>query len=478
MKSSFDENMNGQSLPAGFIESLKNHLPNIVITDQEKLEKFLFEERGIYHGEAQIVLVPSSTEELAEAVKYCAAAGVPIVPQGGNTGLVGGAVTRGGEVLVSLSKMNKISDIDPVNYTITVEAGVILADVQNAAAENGCLFPLSLGAEGSCTIGGNVASNAGGVGVLKYGNARELTLGLEVVLPDGRVWNGMCPLFKDNSGYSLKNLFIGSEGSLGIITKVILKLFPKPEQIQTAFCALPSVGAALDLLSLARRFSGDHVSAFELMSDFSLKIVCDHASGVMPLQDRAPWYCLIELSTPRPGTDMREIFEGILENAFEKHLINDAVIAESLEQSARLWQLREMMPEAQKKFGGSIKHDISVPVSRVPEFISTAEKAVSDYMPEINICAFGHVGDGNVHFNLSQPEGMEKAKFLEHWNRVNDIVHPIASQLNGSISAEHGIGLLKVEEIKTYRSDVEQDLMREVKRIFDPLNLMNPGKFI
>ncbi|MBO0906182.1 FAD-binding oxidoreductase [Jiella sonneratiae] len=449
-----------------------------ILTEAGERERYLVEERGLFRGEAGIVIVPESAADLAKAVEICAAAGVGMVPQGGNTGLVGGSVTTEAEVLVSFRRMNRIRAVDPTNFTITVEAGAILADVQAAAAERGCFFPLSLGAEGSCTIGGNIASNAGGIGVLKYGNTRDLTLGLEVVLPDGRIWDGMRPLHKDNSGYSLKNLFVGSEGSLGFVTAAVMKLFPRREQIQTAYCALPSTKAALELLALARRRSGDEVTAFELMSEFSLSIVCAHAGGQRPLADPSPWYALIELSTSRPGEDLRPTFEGLLEEAFETGLVTDAVVAETIDQGQRLWRLREGIPEAQKRAGGSIKHDISVPVSAVPTFIAEASRAVEAYMPGIHVCAFGHVGDGNVHYNLTQPDGMDKAAFLAHWDAVNHIVHEIATGLNGSISAEHGVGLLKVEEIDRYRSAVEQSLMRSIKTALDPRAVMNPGKTV
>lgn len=452
--------------------------PEAVLTAAADRERFLVEERGLYRGAARIVIVPRDAQALSRAVALCADAGVAMVPQGGNTGLVGGAVAGADEVLVSLSRLNRIREVDPVNFTITVEAGVILADLQAAARKAGCLFPLSLGAEGSCTIGGNIASNAGGVGVLRYGNTRELTLGLEVVLPDGQLWNGMRPLLKDNSGYSLKNLFIGSEGSLGIVTAAVLKLFPRPRQIETAYCALPSVEAALTLLGLARQRSGDMVSAFELMSQFSLSIVTRHAGGQAPFAAQAPWYALIELSTSREGEELRGLFESILEEAYAQELISDALIAASSEQSRKLWALREGIPEAQKRAGGSIKHDISVPVSSIPAFIATAGAAVEEYMPGIRLCAFGHVGDGNIHYNFTQPEAMEKQAFLSHWHAIGDIVHPIAIQMRGSISAEHGIGLLKAEEIVAHRAPVEEQLMRAIKTAIDPRNLMNPGKTV
>ncbi|MEW5423322.1 FAD-binding oxidoreductase [Amorphus sp. 3PC139-8] len=466
-------------LPDGFVARLATVLdPAGLITDPSDRASYLIEERSLFESRAEVVVAPKTAEELAATVRLCAEAGVPLVPQGGATGLVGGAVAGTGDVLVSLKRMNRILDVDPVNFTISAEAGCVLADLQEAAREAGCLFPLSLGAEGSCTIGGNIASNAGGVGVLRYGNTRELTLGLEVVLPDGRIWNGMRPLYKDNSGYSLKNLFIGSEGTLGIVTAAVMKLFPQPQQRETAFCALGSVEDALALLSLARRLSGDGVSAFELMSDFSLDIVCKHTEGRRPYDTQAPWHALIELTTSRPGDDLRRCFESILEAAFEQGLVLDGVVAESEDQAGRLWQLREATPEAQKRAGGSIKHDVSVPVSRIPEFIATASAAVMERMPGVHVCAFGHVGDGNVHYNLTQPDDMDKAAFLARWGEMNAIVHEVVRTIGGSISAEHGVGLLKLQELADFRSDVENDLMRSLKRALDPDNRMNAGKLV
>lgn len=461
------------------VERLSAALPQAcLLTDPATLERHLVEERGKFRGKARMVLAPASTEELARAVAICAEAKVALVPQGGNTGLVGGAVSGEGEIVVSLHRMNRILAVDPVNYSMTVEAGVILASIQDAARDAGCLFPLSLGAEGSCTIGGNIASNAGGVGVLKYGNTRELVLGLEVVLPDGRIWNGMRPVLKDNTGYSLKNLFVGSEGTLGIVTKAILKLFPAPQQKATAFCALNAVPDALAVLSLARKTSGDSVTAFELMSRFSLELLDRHLGLPAPLEGEYPWYALIEMSTSRPGNDLRETFETMLGEAFEQGLVQDAVLPDSLDQAARLWRMRESIPEAQKHEGGSIKHDISVPVSSIPEFIERAGAAVLARLPGTRICAFGHVGDGNVHYNLTQPEGMDKLEFLALWDEMNGIVHAIAAELNGSISAEHGIGLLKVEEVEHFRSAAEHDLMLAIKRAIDPAGIMNPGKLV
>lgn len=449
-----------------------------VIIDPARLDKYLIEERGLYESRSRIVFRPESTEALARGVKLCHAAGVAMVPQGGNTGLVGGAVCDEQCVLVSLERMNRIREIDATNFTVTVEAGCILETVQKVVAAEGGLFPLSLGAEGSCTIGGNIASNAGGVNVLKYGNTRDLVLGLEVVLADGEIWHGLRPLIKDNSGYSLKNVFVGSEGTLGFITAAVLKTFPAPTQTYTAFCAIDSVEAALELLSLARRQTGDSVSAFELMSRFSLEIVCEHTGRTDPFDDAFPWYVLFEVSSSSSGAGLREDCERILETAFEAELLTDAVLADSLEQAHKLWALRESTPEAQKKAGGSIKHDVSVPVSRVATFINQANAAVAGYDPAIRICAFGHVGDGNVHYNLTQPEGADKQAFLGHWNALNDVVHGIVQELGGSISAEHGIGLLKVDEIEGYRSSVERRLMIAIKNAIDPDNRLNPGKLV
>lgn len=480
MSTNFRRNQTQPSaLPEGFKQALAAICSGrTLIIDQSGMERFLIEERSLFTSEAEIVVAPSSSEEVSRIVTLCAKWGVPVVPQGGNTGLVGGAVARRGDVLVSLHRLNRILEVDPENFTIAVEAGCILADVQKAASEAGRLFPLSLGAEGSCTIGGNIASNAGGIGVVKYGNTRDLTLGLEVVLPDGRVWNGMRPLYKDNTGYSLKNLFVGSEGSLGIVTKAVLKLYPSHNQRQIAFCALESPRDALALLALARSRSGDGVTAFELISRFALDIVIRHTAETDPFAQRHPWYALIEFSTPRAGNDLETLFEEFAEEALEAGLVLDAIAARSLNQEQKLLALRESIPEAQKKAGGSIKHDVSVPVSKVPDLIEKASAVVLNLIPDANICAFGHVGDGNVHFNITQPDGADKKTFLERWNDVNAVVYAVVTQLGGSISAEHGIGLLKVHEINGYRDAVESDLMRALKTAIDPHNIMNPGKLV
>jgi D-lactate dehydrogenase (cytochrome) len=455
--------------------------PTACIADTAAMAPYLHEERGLYHGKAALVLRPGSTAEVAQIVAACAAAGVPIVPQGGNTGLCGGAAPHedASEVILNLGRMNKVRAIDPMNFTITAEAGCILAEVQRTAEENGTLFPLSLAAEGSCQIGGNLATNAGGINVLRYGNARDLVLGLEVVLPDGRIWNGLRALGKDNTGYALRHLFVGAEGTLGIITAAVLKLFPRPSEVATALCAVENIADAGKLLNRARALSGDAVTAFELVPRIGLEMCAKHIAGASdPFAAPHPWYVLIEFSSPRPDARIRASFDALLESAFEEGIIGDAVIAESAQQQKNLWRIRESLPEAQKFEGGSIKHDVSVPVSRVPEFIALASAAVTEAFPGARPVPFGHLGDGNIHFNVSQPPGVDKAAYLAQWATMNRIVHDIVVGMQGSISAEHGIGMLKVDEMKHYKDPVELDLMRRLKRAIDPANLMNPGKVV
>ena len=455
--------------------------PKGALTDPADVAPHVEEERGLFHGATPMVVKPASTDELAQVVKLCAEAGVPLVPQGGNTGLVGGAVPHesGGQIVICTSRLNRVRAVDPLDYTMTVEAGVILADVQKAAEAADRYFPLSLGAEGSCQIGGNIAANAGGINVLRYGNTRALVLGVEAVLPDGRVWNGLKALGKDNTGYDLTSLFVGSEGTLGIITAAVLKLFPRPRDIQTALCGIDHLDKVVELLSRARQASGDAVNAFELISRFAYDITITHAEGLSELFEQPhDWYVLIEMSSSSEGGALRESFEKLLEGAFEDDIIQDAVIAESLDRRSTLWRLRESVPEAQKHEGGSIKHDIAVPVSKVPEFLERALNAVTTAMPGIRPCPFGHVGDGNIHFNLSQPVDMDKAEFLGRWQEMNDLVHAVVADLNGSISAEHGIGRLKVEEITHYKDPAALDMQRAIKRALDPKGLMNPGKVV
>ncbi len=455
--------------------------PKGFIADPAAMKPYLVEERGLYHGAAPLVVRPGSTEEVAAVVRVCAAARLPIVPQGGNTGLVGGGVPPedGSAVVLSLARLNRVRAIDPLDYTITVEAGCILAEVQRAAAEADRLFPLSLGAEGSCQIGGNLSTNAGGIAVLRYGNTRDLVLGIEVVLPDGQVWDGLRRLRKDNTGYDLKQLFIGAEGTLGIITAATLKLFPRPREIETALLGLARVEDAMALFSQARRASGDQLTAFELIPRLGLEMAMRRVHGVVdPLTAPHRWYALLEVSSSQAQSGLREALEIFLAEAMEARLVQDGVIAASAAQARELWRIREGMVEAQKFEGGSIKHDVSVPVSRVADFIVEAIAAVEARLPGIRPLAFGHVGDGNIHFNLSQPLGADTGVFMARWVEFNHIVHDLVQRFGGSISAEHGIGRLKREELPRYKSPLELELMRKLKRAFDPDGLMNPGKIL
>src|SRR5216683_656948 len=443
-------------------------------TDPHDIEPHLTEPRGLYHGATPMVVRPASTEEVAAVVKLCAAARLPIVPQGGNTGLVGAQVPweDGKSIVLSLARMNRVRAVDPLNYTITVEAGIILADVQKAAEDADRLFPLSLGAEGSCRIGGNLSTNAGGVAVLRYGNARDLALGLEVVLSDGRVWDGLRGLRKDNTGYDLKQLFIGGEGTLGIITAATVKLFPKPREVETAFLGLTRVEDVMGLFGGARAATADQLTAFELIPRAALDLALAHVAGTVdPLAASHPWYVLLEMSSSQTESGIRGLLERLLEAALDEDLVADGVIAESGTQAKELWHIREAIVEAQN-YSGSIKHDVSVPVSRVAEFIIRATAGVTERLPGIRPMAFGHVGDGNIHFNLTQPERADTEAYLARWQEFNDIVHGVVRELEGSISAEHGVGRLKRDEITHHKSPVEIELMRRLKRAFDPANIM------
>jgi D-lactate dehydrogenase (cytochrome) len=451
------------------------------IVDDAAMAPYLAEERGLFRGRARMVVRPARASEVAEVVQICAGARIAIVPQGGNTGLVGGGVPfeRGDAIVLSLGRMNRVRSIDPLNYTITVEAGCVLANIQAAAAEADRLFPLSLGAEGTCQIGGNLSTNAGGIAVLRYGMARDLVLGLEVVLPDGRIWDGLRGLRKDNTGYDLKQLFIGAEGTLGVITAAVLKLFPRPASVETAFAAVPDPAAAIALLARCRGGTGDAITAFELISRRALEMVLRHIPGTAdPLSEPHPWYVLIEASSGETGGALRGALEQALADGVEAGLVRDATLAASGDQARALWRLRESITEAQKPEGGSIKHDVSVPVSKVPEFIARASAACEARLPGIRIVAFGHAGDGNIHFNLSQPVGADRAGYLARWAEFNRIVHDIVAGLDGSISAEHGIGRLKRDELIHYKAPVAIELMRTVKRALDPHGIMNPGKVV
>ena len=442
------------------------------------MEPYLIEERGLYRGACDMVVLPRTTAEVAAVVGHCARAGVAIVPQGGNTGLVGGGVADGG-IILSTARLDRIREVDPLNHTLTAEAGCILANVQAAADEAGAYFPLSLAAEGSCRIGGNLSTNAGGIAVLRYGTARDLVLGIEVVLADGIVWDGLRRLRKDNTGYDLKQLFIGAEGTLGIITAAVLKLFPAPRTRVTVLAAVPGVDAVMDLFAHVREGFGDALVAFEVISRLGLDIGLEHIPGVIdPFQSRHEYYALLEVTSPRTGEGLRESLEAHLADALEKGIADDAVIASSERQAQELWRIREAVPEAQKQEGGSIKHDVSVPVSRVAELIARATGAVEKDLPGVRVLAFGHLGDGNIHFNLLQPKAMDRDDFLSRWDRMNRLVHDVAVELDGSFSAEHGIGRLKRGDMERYKSAVELDLMRTLKSALDPKNIMNPGKIL
>jgi D-lactate dehydrogenase (cytochrome) len=467
------------SLPAAVVEAIRAVVgPKGVVDEPAALAPYMGEERGLFRGRCAAVIRPASTAEVSRVVTICAGAGVPIVPQGGNTGLVGGGVPRGG-IVVSTARLDRILALDTINRTVTVEAGVILADVQAAADLAGALFPLSLGAEGSCRIGGNLATNAGGINVLRYGNARDLVLGLEVVLPDGRIWNGLRGLRKDNTGYDLKQLFLGSEGTLGIITAAVLKLFAKPKSSEMALAAVPSVAAAVELFRRINDAAGEALTAFELMARLAIDFCVAHVPGCAdPFPNRHPWYVLLKLTSLRRNDPLREMLEDVLAEAYEHDIVADAIVAQNEKQKAALWRMRESVPEAQKYEGGSIKNDVSVPLSRMAEFIDRASGAVERAIPGIRVVAFGHLGDGNVHFNLSQPPGMDRQIYLAEWNRIERLVSDLAAELGGSFSAEHGIGELKRESLLRYKSDTEVALMRCIKRAIDPNNVMNPGKIL
>ncbi|HET7669018.1 MAG TPA: FAD-binding oxidoreductase [Burkholderiales bacterium] len=443
-----------------------------VLTDANDTRPYFTDWRRQYAAPAECVVRPSRTQEVARVVALCAEAGVAIVPQGGNTGLCGGSVPTGArrEVVLALGRMNRVRELDALNDTITVEAGCVLASVQRAAEEAGRLFPLSLAAEGSCQIGGNLSTNAGGINVLRYGTAREQVLGLEVVLPDGRVWNGLRGLRKDNTGYDLKQLFLGAEGTLGIITAAVLRLHPKPTATVTAWIGLESAEAAVELLALLHERLGERVSAFELLSRTCVEAVLDHAAGTVdPLRKPWPWYVLADAADSGTESVLRERVEGALLAAAENRTIADAVLAQSGEQARALWRIRETVPEAQFT---NVKHDVAVPVSKTALLIARASERVMARYPQARIYAFGHVGDGNIHYNVG-PESLVAERAA-----VNRMVYDTVSELGGSISAEHGLGQLKRDEIRSHKDPLELELMAALKRTLDPKGLMNPGKVL
>jgi FAD/FMN-containing dehydrogenase len=448
------------------------------ITDPAAQAPYLVEMRNMFEGHTPVVLRPGSVAEVSKILALANETSTPIVPQGGNTGLVGGQIPLHSEILLSLNRLDRIREVDPTSNTLTCEAGVTLQRAREAAAAVDRLYPQLLPSEGTCTIGGNLSTNAGGTAALAHGIARSHVLGIEVVLADGRVLNNLNKLKKDNTGYDLKNLFIGAEGTLGVITAAVLRLVPRPRSVETAFVGVPSAEAALELLGLATEQTAGGVTSFEIMTRGCIELVLAHGAGCRdPLAAPHPWYVLIELSSQqRDG--LRAVLEDILAQGVEKNLVLDATIAESLEQAKAFWRIREMFGEVQRYAGGSIKHDVSVPVAAVPAFIAEANAAVTALIPGARPLPFGHLGDGNIHYNVTQPEGADKAAYLKRWDEVNAVVFAVVKKYGGSISAEHGVGVVKRDLLPSVKDPVALDLMRTLKRTLDPKGILNPGKVL
>jgi FAD/FMN-containing dehydrogenase len=448
------------------------------ITDPQLQAPYVVEMRDLFRGHTPMVLRPASVAEISAIVKLANETATPIVPQGGNTGLVGGQIPHHNEIVLSLTRLDRIREVDATSNTITCEAGVTLQRAREAAAAVDRLYPQLLPSEGTCTIGGNLSTNAGGTAAIAHGIARSHALGLEVVLADGRVLNNLNKLKKDNTGYDLKNLFIGAEGTLGIITAAVLRLVPRPRSVETAFAGVASAEAALELLGIAQERSGGDITSFEIMTRRGIELVLEHAAGCRdPLASPHDWYVLIELSSQqREG--LREVLEEILAQGMERNLLVDATIADSLEQAKAFWRIREMFGEVQRHAGGSIKHDVSVPVAAVPAFIREANAAVIALIPGARPLPFGHLGDGNIHYNVTQPAGADKAEFLKRWDVVNAVVFAVVKKYGGSISAEHGIGVMKRDLLPLVKDPVALDLMRSLKALLDPKNILNPGKVL
>lgn len=452
--------------------------PTGLISDPAALAQHNLDWRGRYRGQAKLMAMPASTEQTVCVMRCCHAYRVPVVPQSGNTSLCGGSVPGpgGNELILNVSRMQRLRELDGGNGTLTCDAGMVLATLQQQAAAAGFLFPLSIASEGSAQVGGVISTNAGGIAVLRYGSMRSMVLGLEVVLPDGRLWSGLRALRKDNTGYDLKQWFIGAEGTLGVITAATLRLFPQPRAHATAWVALPSPQHAVDLLRYLQHALGERISSFELVSQVALTMVLKHLPHTRPpLATPSPWAVLIQLDDAE-ARPLEGVLAQILEQALDRGLITDASLAQSLSQARALWYLREQISEAQRLEGVSIKHDISVPVSHIPEFILRATASLEQAFPGIRLVCFGHVGDGNLHFNLSKPDALENTGFIGQTEAVNRIVHDQVMTLGGSISAEHGIGQLKIAELQRYKDPLELELMRSLKQALDPLGLMNPGK--
>jgi FAD/FMN-containing dehydrogenase len=447
------------------------------ITDPQAQEPYLVEMRNLFRGHTPVVLRPSSVDQVSQILKLANETATPIVPQGGNTGLVGGQIPLHNEIVLSLNRLDRIREVDATSNTLTCEAGVTLQRAREAAAAVDRLYPQVLPSDGTCTIGGNLSTNAGGTAAIAYGIARSHVLGIEVVLADGRVLNNLNKLKKDNTGYDLKNLFIGAEGTLGIITAAVLRLVPRPRSIETAFAGVPSVEAALELLGIATEQTSG-VTSFEIMTRAGIELVLEYGAGTRdPLASKHSWYVLVEMSSQqRDG--LREVMEDVLAQGAERGLVTDATIADSLEQGKAFWRIRDLFSEVQTRAGGSIKEDISVPVAAVPAFIREANSAVAALIPGARPVPFGHLGDGNIHYNVSQPTGADKDEFLKRWGDVNEVVFAVVKKYGGSISAEHGIGLLKRDLLPSVKDPVAIDLMRNLKRMLDPKGILNPGKVI
>lgn len=468
-------------VPTTLLSRLKSIVgPKGYFDQAADIEPFLIDHRKLYHGATPLVLRPDSTEQVSAILAACNETGVGVVPAGGNTSYCGGATPsgEGNEIVLSLARLRRIRVIDPVNNTLVAEAGCVLSTIQDAATAAERLFPLSLGSEGSCQIGGNLSTNAGGTAVLHYGMMRDLVLGLEVVLADGRVLDGLKGLRKDNTGYDLKNLFIGAEGTLGVITAAVCKLFPKPLSVATALVAVPSPRAAVELLSRLRSGTGA-LTTFELMPRIGIDLTLKHIPGVIdPFDGLSPWYVLVEATSPRVNDPLERLLETALGEAMEADLVTDAVIARSEAQRQMFWRIREQIPEAQRQEGASIKHDVSVTISAIPDFMAEGETIIRELSPTARLVAYGHLGDGNLHFNAQAPVGGDGKAFLAQAPTINRAIHDLVARYRGSISAEHGIGRLKREELRHYKSSAELDVMRAIKSALDPKGIMNPGKVL
>jgi FAD/FMN-containing dehydrogenase len=470
------------SISPTLLEQLRDVVgPEGVLDQPSDIAPYLVDQRKIYRGQTPFVLRPNSTAQVAAILKLSYDSGVGVVPSGGNTGYCGGATPSadGSQIVVSMSRMRKIRNVDALNYTLTCEAGCVLAEIQAAAETADRFFPLSLGSEGSCQIGGNLSTNAGGTAVVRYGMARSSALGVEVVLPDGRILDGLRALRKDNTGYDLRDLFIGAEGTLGIITAATLKLYPRPKTIVTAMVALKSLPGAIELLSRLRSTSGDAIVTFEAIPRIAIDFELKHLPGIAdPFDRKHDWYVLVEIQSARIDAALVDAVEQSLGAAMEAQLIDDALIAQSEAQRSAFWRIREQIPDGERAAGASIKHDISVPITDIPALVGEGAAAIRSIAPEGNLVSFGHLGDGNLHFNVSQPPGSDRAAFEALAPRINRAVHDIVAKYRGSIAAEHGIGQLKRSELAHYKSAVEMEVMRAVKRALDPKGLMNPGKVV